>query len=165
MKWALVMMAMGTTPIQTNLVYDDLQACYAAEEKIAAEYADVFNQWLKRNGDTSLVPPYVKQRVMRGICTPHQSTVSAQSMETPPALRLEPRPPDAVSQSDKGDVGDPANPAMQKQLTNSVAALKNIKTLAQTAKDSDDVDALRKNFELTLTLANKALPRARKRMR
>jgi hypothetical protein len=38
MKWALVMMAMGTTRIQTNLVYDDLQACYAAEEKIAAEF-------------------------------------------------------------------------------------------------------------------------------
>jgi hypothetical protein len=162
MKWALVMMAMGTTPIQTNLVYDDLQACYAAEEKIAAEYADVFNQWLKTNGDTSLVPPYVKQRVMRGVCTPHQSTVSAQTMETPPALRLEPRQPDAVGQSDGGDVGDHA---MQKQVINLVAALKNIKMLAQAAKDSADVDALRKNFEITLALVDKAMPRTRKRIR
>ena len=53
MKWALVMLAMGTTPIQTNLPYDDLPACYAAEEKIAAQYVDVFNQWLKMNGDSS----------------------------------------------------------------------------------------------------------------
>ena len=162
MKWALVMMAMGTTPIQTNLVYDDLQACYAAEEKIAAEYADVFNQWLKTNGDTSLVPPYVKQRVMRGICTPHQHTVSAQSTETPPALRLEPSQPDVVGQSDGGDVSDPS---IQKQVINLVAALKNIKKLAQASKDSDDVDALRKNFEITLALVDKAMPRTRKRIR
>ena len=160
MKWAFVMMAMGTTPIQTNLVYDDLQACYAAEEKIAAEYADVFNQWLKTNGDTSLVPQYVKQRVMRGVCTPHQSTVSAQNVETPPELRLEPRQPDAVGQSDGGDVDDRA---MQKQAM--IAALKKIKTLAQAAKDSEDVDALRKNFEMTLTLVDKALQGRRKRMR
>jgi hypothetical protein len=153
------MMAMGTTPIQTNLVYDDLQACYAAEEKIAAEYADVFNQWLKTNGDTSLVPPYVKQRVMRGICTPHQHTVSGQSTEPPPELRLEPSQPDVVGQSDGGD------PSMQKQVINLVAALKNIKKLAQASKDSDDVDALRKNFEITLALVDKAVPRTRKRIR
>jgi hypothetical protein len=156
------MMAMGTTPIQTNLVYDDLQACYAAEEKIAAEYADVFNQWLKTNGNTSLVPPYVKQRVMRGVCTPHQSTVSAQNVETPPELRLEPRQPDAVGQSDGGDVDDRA---MQKQAIYLIAALKKIKTLAQAAKDSEDVDALRKNFEITLALVDKAMPRTRKRNR
>ena len=57
MKWVLVMMAMGTTPIQTNLTYDDLQACYAAEEKISAEYTNAFNQWIKTNGESSLIPP------------------------------------------------------------------------------------------------------------
>ena len=48
-----------------------------------------------------------------------------------------------------------------------VAALKNIKMLARAAKDSDDVDALRKNFEIemTLTLVDKALPRMRKGIR
>jgi hypothetical protein len=67
-----------------------------------------------------------------------------------------------VGESDGDDVGDPA---MQKQVTNLIAARKNIKTLAQAAKDSEDVDALRKNFAMTLTLVNKALPRRRKRMR
>ena len=162
MKWALVMMAMGTTPIQTNLTYDDLHACYTAEVKTAAEYDVVFNQWLKTNGESSIIPPYVKQGVMREICVPHQNTVSAQNMETQPELRLEPRQPDAMGQSDKGHVGDHA---MQKQVINLVAALKNIKTLARAAKDSDDVDVLRKNFEMTLTLLDKALPRTRKRMR
>jgi hypothetical protein len=162
MKWALVMMAMGTTPIQTNLVYDDLQACYAAEEKIGAEYTNAFNQWIKANGEESLIPPFVKQRIMRGVCVPHQSTVSAQNMETPPELSLEPRQPDAMGQSDRGDVADHA---MQKQVINLVAALKNIKTLARAVKDSDDVAVLRKNIEMTLTLVDKALPRARKGIR
>jgi hypothetical protein len=67
-----------------------------------------------------------------------------------------------MGQSDGGDVGDPA---MQKQVINLVAALKNIKTLAQAAKDSEDVAVLRNNFEMTLTLVDKALPRTRKRMR
>jgi hypothetical protein len=75
---------------------------------------------------------------------------------------LEPRQPDAVGQSDGGDVGDHA---MQKQVINLVAALKNIKMLAQAAKDSADVDALRKNFEITLALVDKAMPRTRKRIR
>lgn len=47
---------------------------------------------------------------------------------------------------------------MQKQVINLVAALKNIKGLARAAKDGDDVDVLRKNFEMTLTLVDKALP-------
>jgi hypothetical protein len=37
MKWMLMIVALGTTPIQTNLMYDSLDACYAAEDKIAAE--------------------------------------------------------------------------------------------------------------------------------
>ena len=162
MKRVLVMMAMGTTPIQTNLTYDDLQACYAAEEKISAEYTNAFNQWIKTNGEETLIPPFIRQRVLRGICAPHQSSVSAQNMETPLELGLGPRQPDAMDQSDGGDVDDHA---MQKQVINLVAALKNIKTLAQAAKDSEDVDVLRNNFEMISTLVNKALPRSRKRMR
>ena len=113
MKWALVMMAIGTTPIHTNLLYDDLQACYAAEEKISADYTNAFNQWVKANGDETLIPPFIKQRVMRGICAPHQSTVSTQNRKTPPELRFESRQPDEMGQSDRGDAGDHA---MRKQV-------------------------------------------------
>jgi hypothetical protein len=155
------MMAMGTTPVQTNMLYDDLQACYSAEEKITAEYTNAFNQWFKANGDSSIVPPYVKQRVMRGICVPHESPVSAQNIETRPELSLAPQP-DAIATNEGADVGDRAS---QKQVINLVAALKNIKALAQAAKDSEDVNVLRENFEMTLTLVNKALPRRRKRVR
>lgn len=156
MKWALVMMAMGTTPIQTNMLYDDLPACYAAEEKIAAEYTNAFNQWTKTSSEEALIPPFIRQRVMRGICVPHQSTVSAQDVAPPPQLGLGPKQSDAMGQSDRNEVGDYAT---QKRVINLVAALKRIKTLARTAKDSEDVDALRKNFEMTLTLADKALRR------
>ncbi|EAQ34812.1 hypothetical protein NB311A_19617 [Nitrobacter sp. Nb-311A] len=144
------------------MLYDDLQACYAAEEKIAAEYTSSFNQWIKTNGEGILIPPFIKQRVLRGICTPYQSPVSAPNMEPQPELRLGPRQPEAMVQSDRGDVGDHA---LQKQVINLVAALKHIKTLAQAAKDGEDVDVLRKNFEMISTLVNKALPRTRKRIR
>ncbi len=156
MKWALVMMAMGTTPIQTNMLYDDLPACYAAEEKIAAEYTNAFNQWTKTSGEEALIPPFIRQRVMRGVCVPYQSTVSVQDKATPSQLGLVPKQPDAMGQSDRGDVGGYAT---QKQVINLAATLKRIKTLARTAKDSEDVDVLRKNFEMTLTLVDKALRR------
>ena len=102
----------------------------------------------------------MKQRMMR--CVPHQSTVSAQDLETPPDLGLGLRQPDARGQSDRGDVEDHT---MLKEVTDLVEALKHIKTLARAAKDSDDAAVLRKNFEMILTLVDKALPRTRKGIR
>jgi hypothetical protein len=70
MKWTLVVMALGTTPIPTNLVYETLDACYAAEDHMAGEYAKFYNDWLTRN-PARPVPPFITQRLARGVCIPH----------------------------------------------------------------------------------------------
>jgi hypothetical protein len=71
MKWMLVVMALGTTPIQTGLVFDSLDACYAAEDKMAAEYTKYYNDWATRNKDRYPTPPaFMTQRLMRGVCVP-----------------------------------------------------------------------------------------------
>lgn len=70
MKWTLVVMALGTTPIQTGLVYDTLEACYAAEDRMASEYVRFHNAWVAQNKDRP-VPQFITQRLVRGICAPH----------------------------------------------------------------------------------------------
>ena len=75
MKWMLVVMALGTTPIQTDLVYDTLDACYAAEDRMAVEYNRLYNDWVSRNRDRA-VPPFITQR--RGICTPHPGPTNSE---------------------------------------------------------------------------------------
>ena len=47
MKWMLVVMVLGTAPVKTGLLFDDLAACWAARHPIAREYADVANQSLR----------------------------------------------------------------------------------------------------------------------
>jgi hypothetical protein len=76
MKWMLMIVALGTTPIQTNSMYDSLDACYAAEDKIAAEYARTFSRWIEANPGRA-VPQFIKQRPARGICIPHSSSPSS----------------------------------------------------------------------------------------
>jgi hypothetical protein len=66
----------STTPIQTNLMYDSLDACYAAEDKIEAEYARTFSQWIEANPGRA-VPQFIKQRPARAICIPHSSLPSS----------------------------------------------------------------------------------------
>jgi hypothetical protein len=70
MKWTLVVMALGTTPIPTNLVYETLEACYAAEERMAADYARYHNEWLAKN-PARPVPTFITPRLARGVCVPH----------------------------------------------------------------------------------------------
>lgn len=70
MNWMLVVLALGTTPVQTNLIYDNLPACYAAEDRMAAEYVKSYNDWVARNKDRP-VPDFITRRLARGICVPH----------------------------------------------------------------------------------------------
>ena len=43
MLWMLVVLTVSGTPIDTGLSYDSLDACYAAEDKMASEYAKHYN--------------------------------------------------------------------------------------------------------------------------
>ena len=40
MKWMLVVLVSGVTPVSTNLVFDKFSECLAAEEQMRQHYAD-----------------------------------------------------------------------------------------------------------------------------
>jgi hypothetical protein len=77
MKWMLIVIVYGTMPVETGLLYDDLDACYRAEDAMRDEYTRAFNEWSKwakqnlsqddydRSGDMWL------KRVASGVCIPH----------------------------------------------------------------------------------------------
>lgn len=46
MKWILVVVILGTTPVKTDLVFDNLRECLMAEEDMREEYVNAFNEWL-----------------------------------------------------------------------------------------------------------------------
>jgi hypothetical protein len=76
MKWMLVVMA-GAMPIETGLLFDDLDSYHRAEEAMRAEYARSFNDWLawaKQNPKQSGYPASqesMSKRMASGICVPH----------------------------------------------------------------------------------------------
>ena len=45
MKWMLVVLVSGITPVSTNLVFDKFSECLAAEEQMRQHYADAFDAW------------------------------------------------------------------------------------------------------------------------
>ncbi len=85
MKWLLVVMVFGTTPIETDLVYDTLDQCLKAEELMRGEYARVFEKWetwAKANPEASGYPDSRKFMESRiglsiGTCIPANSKRSA----------------------------------------------------------------------------------------
>ncbi len=59
MKWLLVVMIFGTTPVPTNLVFDSLTECLRAEDQMRASYITAFNSWAtwaQRNPQASGFP-------------------------------------------------------------------------------------------------------------
>ena len=81
MKWTLVMMVLGTTPVQTGLVYDTLGACYAADDKVAAAYVADYNSWIAwakehpKDSTYPNIPDFITNRISRGVCIPHPDMV------------------------------------------------------------------------------------------
>jgi hypothetical protein len=77
MKWTLIVLALGTIPVETGLLYDDLDSCYRAEDAMRAEYARWFNAWLawaQKNPKEAAYPEsldFMKKRVATGVCVPH----------------------------------------------------------------------------------------------
>ncbi len=49
MKWMLVVLVFGSTPMQTGLVYNSLHECLEAEDKMRAE-------WDRTEGDAEGIP-------------------------------------------------------------------------------------------------------------
>ena len=44
MKWMLFVLVFGTHPVETNLLFDNLDACLKAEENMRKEYARAYSQ-------------------------------------------------------------------------------------------------------------------------
>ena len=50
MKWMLFVLVFGTHPVETNLLFDSLDACLKAEETMRTEYARAYSQGTWGNG-------------------------------------------------------------------------------------------------------------------
>jgi len=74
MKWMLFVLVFGTHPVETNLVYDNLDACLKAEQSMRMEYAQAYSKgsWATDAGqasDPSLTSRYGLKTI--ATCVPH----------------------------------------------------------------------------------------------
>jgi len=51
MKWMLFVLVFGSHPVETNLIFDTLDACLKAEQTMRTEYARAYSEgtWSKAN--------------------------------------------------------------------------------------------------------------------
>jgi len=80
MKWMLVVLAGGMTPVNTDLVFDKFADCLAAEEQMRKHYTDAFEAWdrwaaanIERRREYSKVRDLQAKRLLSniGTCVPH----------------------------------------------------------------------------------------------
>jgi hypothetical protein len=107
MKWMLVVLVSGVTPVNTNLIFDKFSECLAAEEQMRQHYVDAFDAWDRSaavNADRRR--DYRRAREMQakrllgnvGTCVPHadgsQSQIATpqQQPATPQTSHPTPQP-------------------------------------------------------------------------
>ena len=79
MKWMLVVLVGGMTPVQTDVLFEKLSDCLAAEEQLRKAYTDALDAWDKRAALTfERRRDYVRARQLQarkldnsGTCIPH----------------------------------------------------------------------------------------------
>ena len=79
MKWMLVVLVGGMTPVQTDVIFEKLSDCLAAEEQLRKTYADALDAWDKRTASAfERRRDYVRARQLQartldniGTCIPH----------------------------------------------------------------------------------------------
>lgn len=105
MKWMLVVLVSGVTPINTNLVFDKFADCLGAEEQMRKHYADAFDAWdrsaalnIERRRDYKKAREVQAKRLLSnvGTCVPHGDGVQQQTMmpqqPTPQPAQPAPQP-------------------------------------------------------------------------
>jgi hypothetical protein len=105
MKWILVVLIGGVTPVQTDVQFDKLSDCLTAEEQLRNTYADAYDAWdrstavnLERRRDYRRARDFQERRLANtGTCIPHAGTDQPVAM-TPrtveqPAGGAPPQPP------------------------------------------------------------------------
>lgn len=80
MKWMLVVLVGGVSPVNTDLVFDKFSDCLAAEEQMRKHYADAFDAWdrmaaarIDRRRDYKKARDIEAKRLLSnvGTCVPH----------------------------------------------------------------------------------------------
>jgi len=106
MKWMLVVLVSGVTPVNTNLVFDKFSECLAAEEQMRQHYIDAFDAWdrsaaasAERRRDYRRAREMQAKRLLGnvGTCVPHADgnqpqIVTPQQPVTPPSSQSTPQP-------------------------------------------------------------------------
>ncbi|TWA92608.1 hypothetical protein [Bradyrhizobium stylosanthis] len=98
MKWMLVVLVGGATPVNTDLIFDKFSDCLAAEEQMRKHYADAFEAWdrwaatnIDRRREYKETRDLQAKRLLSniGTCVPHgggeQPPVTAQQQQ--PAIQ------------------------------------------------------------------------------
>ena len=81
MKWMLVVMIFGSHPVKSDVIFDTLDKCLAAEEAVRAEQESRYNSWRAGAQGTGRLgeESFQKRRIgmdNRGICIPHAGPVT-----------------------------------------------------------------------------------------
>jgi hypothetical protein len=112
MKWVLVVLIGGMSPIQTNVTFVKLSDCLAAADQLRQTYAEAFDAWNRR---TQIAPdrferprrreyyrdrdPEAKMFANTGTCVPHAGTdqpiTSLSTNDPQPSPPPDPAPPPA----------------------------------------------------------------------
>ena len=102
MKWMLVVLVGGVTPVNTDLVFEKFSECLAAEEQMRKHYSDAFEAWersaalsIERRRDYSRARDLQAKRLLSniGTCVPHGgSQRNAQQPSAPPQQPVPPQP-------------------------------------------------------------------------
>ncbi len=68
MKWLLVALVMNV-PVKTDLIYDSLPDCLRAEQEMRRQWAEVYNDAVRRKADRDTLE-LVKGQMVSGTCVP-----------------------------------------------------------------------------------------------
>lgn len=68
MKWILVVIVMNS-PVKTDLVFNNLSECLAAENQMRKEWADFYNQ-TKKSGAEKETLGMLSSQMTSGTCVP-----------------------------------------------------------------------------------------------
>jgi hypothetical protein len=105
MKWMLVVLVNGITPVNTDLVFDKFADCLAAEEQMRKHYSDAFEAWdrwaaanIERRREYTKARDLQAKRLLAniGTCVPHgadaQKPVASPDQSAPAAPSSQPAP-------------------------------------------------------------------------
>ena len=93
MKWMLVVLIGGVTPVQTDVIFEKLADCLAVEEQLRKTYSDALMAWDQRAATTfERRRDYVRARELQarkldniGTCIPHTGGGQPIASSTTPA--------------------------------------------------------------------------------